>query len=458
MLGGNLAVAAGQHLTHRRVIVAAHQAFDIEPPIFAALLGMMVIHHAGRLGGFAHGVAHIEALDTKGVEIVLIQTEHLGQRTGTTLLGALLGQDPRQRQARVLTRLLEPATPRATRLAHPADGMSRASLQQSERIGISRLGAADNHRWQLAIRIVLRQEGIEHLARHLLGDRIDMGREMCPIAKVPPATDHGQVHTDPSPGDFDRNDVDIDIAACFHRLLMQDPRERGHAITQHRRFLEPQLGGRRMHARFEIGQDLLMTAAQEAHRGIGVGAIGGFIDGLHAGRTAAPDLMQQAGTRAVGKHRVFTGSQPEHFLQDLDAFLDRPGARIGTEELAAPVGDTSVVGNPGKPMRAELEHRIGLVVAKQNVVARLLGLDEIVFEQQRFGFRTGDRGLYPRDSGHHMGDARTELRLLEVGRHTLLEIARLADIEQRAIGGMHAVDTRQPGQGHQEGLGVKLRR
>ena len=79
-------------------------------------------------------------------------------------------------------------------------------------------------------------------------------------------------------------------------------------------------------------------------------------------------------------------------------------------------------------MAGDLQVRIGLVVAKQDVVARLTGLDEIALEQQRLGFRAGDGGLERSDLPDHVRDPRTGEILLEIRRHPLLEVARLADI------------------------------
>jgi hypothetical protein len=44
-------------------------------------------------------------------------------------------------------------------------------------------------------------------------------------------------------------------------------------------------------------------------------------------------------------------------------------------------------------MAAELEVRVGLVVAEQDVVARRLRLDQVVLEQQRLGLGGDDGGL-----------------------------------------------------------------
>ena len=54
--------------------------------------------------------------------------------------------------------------------------------------------------------------------------------------------------------------------------------------------------------------------------------------------------------------------------------------------------------------------------------------DEVVFEKERLGFRSGDRRFKTRNLRHHQRDAGREARAPEVGRNAVLEVARLADI------------------------------
>ena len=88
------------------------------------------------------------------------------------------------------------------------------------------------------------------------------------------------------------------------------------------------------------------------------------------------------------------------------------------------------------------EQNIGkrLVVAHQDVEARLHLLDEIGFEQQRLGLgrgrdedhRGGERD-HPRDAVGVAGEPR-------IAGDALADAARLADIEHLAVGAEHAVD------------------
>ena len=99
-----------------------------------------------------------------------------------------------------------------------------------------------------------------------------------------------------------------------------------------------------------------------------------------------------------------------------------------------------------KRFAGDADIRIALVVAKQDVVARLVRLDQVVLEQQRLALRARDRRLDARDLRDHHRGARMMIGLLEVARHALLQVARLADVQRLAGGVEHAIDARAVGQ------------
>ena len=96
--------------------------------------------------------------------------------------------------------------------------------------------------------------------------------------------------------------------------------------------------------------------------------------------------------------------------------------------------------------RVHLDVGIGLVVFEENVVLRLVLLDEIVLEGERVHFRR-------RDEIGKIGDVvdhRLHLRRLrggvEILPHAVLEYARLSHIDHRAFRVEHEVDARRIGQ------------
>ena len=183
-------------------------------------------------------------------------------------------------------------------------------------------------------------------------------------------------------------------------------------------------------------------------------------DQAHAGATAALDLVQQAGPRAVGKHRILAGAQAEYFLHQLDGFLHRPGVRVGAEIAVLAVRGATVVGHArifarlrrvvcarrGGDSR-ELEIGVALVVAEQDVVARLERLDQVVFEDERFCLGAYHRHFQPGDLADHEADAGAPVILLEIAGDAPLQVYRLADVQHLIVGIEIAVHARQGGQG-----------
>ena len=138
--------------------------------------------------------------------------------------------------------------------------------------------------------------------------------------------------------------------------------------------------------------------------------------------------MEQAGAVAVGEHAVFAGAQLEYFLQNFYAVAHSVAIGIGPEVLIRLFQAASVVGKLGVGVPANHEIGIGFVVAKQDVVFGRERFDEIVFQNQRFGFALGERDFYARDLFEHQHDARRVVVFLEIARYAAFEINRLADV------------------------------
>ena len=92
-----------------------------------------------------------------------------------------------------------------------------------------------------------------------------------------------------------------------------------------------------------------------------------------------------------------------------------------------------------------------LVVAIADIVARLQPLDQVGFQQQRFGLGRGGDEQHLRRLGDHARDAVGVAGRLGIGRDALLQALGLADIEHVALGIQHAIDARRVGQGLQIG-------
>ena len=167
------------------------------------------------------------------------------------------------------------------------------------------------------------------------------------VAEMAPAADHRQVDAGLPALGHDGKHVGIGVR-CLHRLLVQHARQRAKAVTDRGRLLELQFGGELLHPLLQFAHHVVGIAAQKAHRAVDVLRVARRVDQPDAGRAAAVDLVQQAGTRAVREHRVLAGAQPEHLLQQLDAVLDRPGVRVRPEILSAAVDCAAVVRDRGE--------------------------------------------------------------------------------------------------------------
>ncbi len=484
---GHLAVTASEHLAHGGVVVSARDAFDLVAAVFAALHLVVVEHHARGLGGFARRVRDVKALDGELVQVFGWQVQCLGQRAGARLLRAFLGQQPGQLQVGVLLRHVQPG---AALLARLVDGMHAhtALLGQRRQQGLVHRHAGHQQRRHGHADVVLGDEGFQHQRLHRArsggrdkgralfpprtisrwpcilgafrvvdgGSILHMHRKVRPIAQVPPAAHHGQVHAGAAALHAHGQNVHILVVDGLDGLLVQHARQSLNLVAHLGRLFKLQLVGMRHHSRLQRLQQFLGFTTQQGLGVLHVGGIGLGRNQFHAGPRAALDLIEQARPRAVGKNRVFAGAQPEHLLQQLDGFFHRPGAGIGAEIAVLFVYRAAVIGHARKQLAGGIASGVGgardfevgvaLVVAEQDVELGVQRLDEVVFQQQRLGLGAHHRGFHAHDLADHVADARAAMVLLEIAGHPALEVERLAHVKQRVLRVEIAVNTGQRGQ------------
>ena len=80
------------------------------------------------------------------------------------------------------------------------------------------------------------------------------------------------------------------------------------------------------------------------------------------------------------------------------------------------------------------DKRVTLIVAQQNVIARLEGLDQIVFKQQRFVFGVRHGYVHRRHALQHRLGAGAVRAAQEVACNPLAQITRLAYVQHFAGG------------------------
>jgi hypothetical protein len=252
--------------------------------------------------------------------------------------------------------------------------------------------------------------------------------------------------------------------------------DRGDLVADRRRALEGEFRARAFHRRDEFAHDRFGLAVEE-HLGV-AHALGvrGFVDEADARRRAALDLVLQARPRTVAEVAVFAVADAKQLLDEFQTLAHRARARERAEIAAAFVARAAmefqarkrlvrgrvlararirVTRARGRFRPGQMDIRITLVVAQDDVVARPQRLDELRLEQQRLCLRARDRRLHARDLRNHRRDARIHLRLEEIAADALFEIARLADVKQPALRIEHAVHARRACERAHEGLAVE---
>ena len=300
----------------------------------------------------------------------------------------------------------------------------------------------------------------------------DVRRKIRPITQVTPAAHHREVDAGLAALHQHHQDVDVLVGSHFDRLLVQHARQRRHLVAQCCSLFELQLFGMCRHALFQARQHLLRLAGQQGLGVVDVLRIGLGRDVADARPGATLDLVEQTRPSAIGEHRVFAGAQAKHLLQQLDRFLHGPGTRVRPEITMPFIDRAPVVRQPRKTARhhrglrsssarsGDLQIRVALVVAKQDVVARLESLDQVVLEQQRLGLGAHNGRLHAHDLADHVTDARTAMALLKIVGDAFLQVAGLPHIQHRARRVEITVDARQLRQGSdfaEQLIGVRFR-
>ncbi|MGY4482733.1 hypothetical protein ACVWWR_001924 [Bradyrhizobium sp. LM3.2] len=165
------------------------------------------------------------------------------------------------------------------------------------------------------------------------------------------------------------------------------------------------------------------------------------------GPGAAADLVEQAGPAAALEEGIRAGADQERALKRGDGAVDGAGGGERAEIATGTGLRAAVLQDLRRPMVAG-DQNIGkrLVVAQLHVEARPKLLDEVGFQQQRFGLGVGRDDFHGNGGGDHAQDARRQRRTLtRIIRQALFDVLGLADIEHVGIRTKHAVDAGRGG-------------
>jgi len=163
---------------------------------------------------------------------------------------------------------------------------------------------------------------------------VDTGlREEVLAPQHPPTTHADQVHTGTARVDERGNHVDV-TGAAFHALLVLDTAQQGDLVAQFGSLFEIQGAGGLLHGSRELIGERIAAPFQEHHRVPHILGVLRRFHQAHTGRLAALDLVLQARPCAVLVEAVFALAHKKGFLQQAQAFTNRPGAGVRPEVLA----------------------------------------------------------------------------------------------------------------------------
>ncbi len=161
------------------------------------------------------------------------------------------------------------------------------------------------------------------------------------------------------------------------------------------------------------------------------------------------EMVVEAGALiALDRHRAF--AELEEAFQEIERALRR-AARRDRPEVAAAIVRHAPRDDDARPLLVrDLQIRIGLVVFEEDIVVRLVPLDQFVFEDQRLARRVGADHLEIGDPAHEFARlARHRAGRAEVRADAIAQRLRLADVDHLPFGILHQIDAGRGGKRRQ---------
>ena len=349
---------------------------------------------------------------------------------------------------------VQPAGALAARMGDEGDAPAGALLQSlGQQRGVRQFVADQQFGGNLPVQIVLSQKGAEHRAGILVLGQVRKERL---VAQQPSAAKHENLHAGRTAVRDSGHHVEIaaftlDVLALLNLAQFRD------LIAINRRLLEMQRRRRRFHALRPFIDHLSAPAFQKQNCVLQLAPVAFPVDQTDAGRGTTPDLILQAGPTPGAEKTVLARAQPEHFLEEVQRIADGVGVRIGTEVASGRAPGAAMQRQAGKIAIGHVDVGITLVIAQQDVVARLEFLDQPAFQDQRLGLGMRDCDLDGLDLGDQAARPGGGLVLSKVTRHPPPQIAGLADVKHYATLVQHSVNAGQGDESFQERLELKRR-
>ena len=321
-------------------------------------------------------------------------------------------------------------------------GVLGAEFQQRELVPARRNGEGD------AVQLNVGQEGDHDLASELSELAFDLcyeaaehGRllllDLHPEAQVEALDDGAAAHAEEiaervRPVEHQREDVQVAVAGRHDDGLGVVLPERLHAFLAQLRGLEVQAVGGLRHGRLVAADDLVHAALQQVHDLVDPAVVLLLRHLAHAAAAATADMVVEARAvfaaqdgvgidfEAAGAQRVVGGEQ----LQQASGV--EHGA-VWPEVAGAVLLHTPGQEHARKRFRGDADPGVGLAVLQEDVVAGLVLLDEVVFQQQGVGLGLHDGVLHVRYPADQQARFHAEPGgVHEILVYPLVEVLRLA--------------------------------
>lgn len=99
---------------------------------------------------------------------------------------------------------------------------------------------------------------------------------------------------------------------------------------------------------------------------------------------------------------IFFGAEREYASEEAEGVADGAGGRVGAEVAGAVFLDAADGEDARKVFFGDFDEEIVFVVAQDDVVGRLVGADEVGFQDEAFGFGVGADSFEVSDSLDHL--------------------------------------------------------
>ncbi|QTK78991.1 hypothetical protein AT6N2_C1210 [Agrobacterium tumefaciens] len=433
--------ATGHHLAHHAEVVARRDVgrFDVE-------LAVLVLHETFRPRH--HHAAHGIGAHNVGVIVNLDAARHIGkvERLRHAFQQPRLRRGFRQLAAMRLAGIGQNMVGNVLFLAalghidrHLVPGLFAEGSRQ-EFLFFDRLRQQDLLRHRFVI-VELRQKRVEDFRAGQGGIGL---RKIGAVAPVLAGAEKEHLNAGDTAFVMNGEDIRFFDTSGIDALMALDMRKGSQAVAIDGGALEIEVFGGLIHLPRNRGLDALTLAGQEILGFLHEFCVALVADLMRAGPGTALDLVEKTGARAGLEHAIRTGSDQEGALQRIDRAADSTGRCEGAEIVALARARAAMLEDGRRAIiRGDEDIGKGFVVTQKHVKARPQALDQIRFQEKRFGFRAGGDEFHVRGETHHLGDAVGVHAALRIIADALLQRTGLADVKNVARIVEHAIDARR---------------